>query len=41
VATHASSADTDRGVYSGWIASALVILAVLGIGAILWFHFHP
>jgi len=25
----------------GWIAGLLVILAVLGVGAGLWFHFHP
>jgi hypothetical protein len=33
--------DGDRGAYNGWIAAGIVILAVLAIGAGLWFHYHP
>ncbi len=36
-----SSIEDDRGAYAGWIAGGLVILAVLAIGAGLWFHYHP
>lgn len=28
-------------LYGGWIMGSLIILAVLAIGATLWFHFHP
>jgi hypothetical protein len=36
-----SAFEDDRGAYAGWIAGGLVILAVLAIGAGLWFHYHP
>jgi hypothetical protein len=26
---------------AGWIAGLLVILAVLSVGAFLWFSYHP
>jgi hypothetical protein len=34
-------ATDAQGANAGWIASLLVILAVMGAGAVLWFHFHP
>jgi hypothetical protein len=33
--------DEDRGAYIGWLAGGLVIVAVLAVGAGLWFHYHP
>ncbi|HTW76902.1 MAG TPA: hypothetical protein VMG14_03960 [Thermoplasmata archaeon] len=30
-----------RGANNGWIAGFLVILAVLAVGAVLWFSHHP
>ncbi len=33
--------DGDWSAYHGWIAAGIVILAVLAIGAGLWFHYHP
>ncbi len=29
------------GAYTGWLVSALIIAVVLGIGAVLWFTYHP
>ncbi len=29
------------GAYTGWLVSALIIAVVLGIGALLWFSYHP
>ncbi len=29
------------GPYTGWIAGALAILAILAAGAVLWFMYHP
>ncbi len=40
-ASSASQLEDDRSAYTGWIAGSLVILAVLAIGAGLWFHYHP
>ncbi len=37
--TLASDQD-DRGVYTGWIAGAVVIVAVLLVGAGFWIYFH-
>lgn len=39
--TAASWMDDDRGAYTGWLVGGLIILIVLGIGAGLWFHYHP
>ena len=40
----AATAAGDTGtwqLYGGWIAGALGILAVVGVGAAFWFKFHP
>ncbi|HTS33352.1 MAG TPA: hypothetical protein VMI55_05380 [Thermoplasmata archaeon] len=29
------------GAYTGWLVSGLIILAVLAVGAALWFIYHP
>jgi hypothetical protein len=29
------------GANAGWIAGALVIVAVLAVGAVFWFKYHP
>jgi len=31
----------EPGTYTGWIAGGLAILAILAIGAVLWFMYHP
>jgi hypothetical protein len=36
-----AEAETAGGTYTGWVAGALVIVAVLVIAAVLWFHYHP
>jgi hypothetical protein len=36
-----SQPESMLSVNAGWIAAGLVILVVLGIGAVLWFHYHP
>lgn len=33
--------DDTSGSYAGWVAGALVIAAVLAVGAIFWFMHHP
>lgn len=33
--------ELGGGAYTGWLASFLIILAVLCVGAALWFIFHP
>jgi hypothetical protein len=33
--------ESSSGAYLGWIAGLLIILAVIGVGAFLWFHYHP
>ncbi|MGC2360285.1 MAG: hypothetical protein WA691_08310 [Thermoplasmata archaeon] len=33
--------DQNRGANKGWIAGALVVVAVLVIGAAFWFSYHP
>jgi hypothetical protein len=33
--------EMRTGEYTGWIASLLVIVAVLSVGAGLWFYYHP
>ena len=35
------AAEVTGGAYTGWIVSALIIAAVLGVGAVLWFTYHP
>jgi hypothetical protein len=27
--------------YRGWAAAGLIVLAVIAVGAYLWFHYHP
>jgi hypothetical protein len=39
--TASSMDDQGRGANLGWIAGFLVIVAVLAVGAVLWFSFHP
>jgi hypothetical protein len=42
VGSMAAALEEDHtGAYVGWIAGLLIILAVLGAGAFLWFHYHP
>jgi hypothetical protein len=36
-----AAAELRGGSYGGWIASLLIIVAVLAVGASLWFWFHP
>ena len=33
--------EGSGGAYAGWIAAGIVILAVLAMGAALWFKYHP
>jgi hypothetical protein len=41
-APSASAMDgEDRDANRAWIAGFLVILAVLAVGGILWFSYHP
>jgi hypothetical protein len=35
-----SVADSARGANLGWVAGALVILAVFVVGAVFWFSYH-
>jgi hypothetical protein len=39
-ATPSVSAE-EGGSYTGWLAGGMVILAILLIGAYLWFTYHP
>ncbi len=36
-----TASGTDRNDTAGWLAGFLVILAVLAVGAVLWFTHHP
>ncbi len=36
-----SSSGAERGIYAGWLAGLLVIVAILAVGAYLWFTHHP
>ena len=36
----AASDATESGDYWGWIVGGLVILAVFGVAAALWFQYH-
>lgn len=33
--------ELGGGAYTGWLVSGLVILAIMAIGAVLWFAYHP
>jgi len=33
--------EMSGGAYTGWIASLLIVAVVLGVGAVLWFSYHP
>ncbi len=33
--------DDGRNPYAGWIAGLLGVVAILAIGGVLWFTFHP
>jgi hypothetical protein len=33
--------EERRGANAGWIAGALVVLAVFAVGAYFWFRYHP
>jgi len=33
--------ETVLSRYAGWIAGTIVIVGVLGAGAVLWFMYHP
>lgn len=33
--------DDERGANVGWAAGALVIVAVMAVGAYFWFSHHP
>jgi len=33
--------ENDRSANAGWIAGALVIVAIMATGAVLWFKYHP
>lgn len=37
----AASAEREPNPYAGWIAGGLIILAILAVGATLWFSHHP
>jgi hypothetical protein len=41
VSASQSRAERPYHPNAGWIAGFLVILAVLGAGAVLWFTYHP
>jgi hypothetical protein len=36
----AATSAAEGGAYTGWIAGALLILVILGIGAGVWFHHY-
>ncbi len=38
--THTASVE-EGSSYAGWLAGTLAILAILGVGAFLWFTHHP
>jgi len=40
VSTDASIED-DRNAYAGWIAGLLVMFAILAVGGVIWFTYHP
>jgi len=31
----------DRNPYAGWIAGLIGVVAILAIGGVLWFTYHP
>lgn len=41
MAASQGTTDDESGLYTGWIAGALVITAVLATGAFFWFRYHP
>ena len=36
-----ASGGTSEGTYIGWAAGALVIVAIIVVAAVIWFHYHP
>jgi hypothetical protein len=38
--TSLGTGDEEGNPYAGWIASLLLVVVVLAIGAALWFHYH-
>lgn len=36
----AGPTDEEGNPYAGWIASLVLVVVVLAIGAGLWYHFH-
>ncbi|HYA58674.1 MAG TPA: hypothetical protein VEH57_09505 [Thermoplasmata archaeon] len=34
-------ASDEGNAYAGWIAGTLAIIAIMAVGAGLWFSFHP
>jgi hypothetical protein len=41
VSSNEGRVDEARGIYTGWIAGALVVAAVFGVGVVIWFLHHP
>ena len=37
----APETSTEGGSYLGWWVGSLVIVAVVVVAGVLWFHYHP
>ena len=37
----AAPIDDDYSANAGWLAGLLIVLAIVVVGAAVWFHYHP